>query len=130
MADQFRAVVLVLVVHQLAVDVGVLDQTPWCRRRRAGSGSFRPSKGETCQRGLAVVGLYLGHALDDEFLAHFVGPLIFLQHRGAKAILVDLGGHPHGLDGLEFFQAAASLNILSDDFVDGLRARKRQKYAE
>ena len=46
---------------------------------------------------------------------------------GAEPSLVDLGGHPRRFDGFEFSQPAARLNVLRDDFVDGLSTCERSQ---
>src|ERR1039458_8114429 len=118
--------ILILVVHQLAIDVRIFHQmfgvVSGQEARIFSAFEWRDLPGR-----FAVVGLHFGHALDNKFLADFVGPLILLHYGCAEPSLVDLGGHPQGFHGFEFFDAAARLNIFGDDFVDSLSAGPWQK---
>src|SRR6201987_23777 len=85
-SDQLGLVALFLVVHQRAINVRVNDQTFQVVLRH----QFRvsaPAKRIDLPARLAVIGLHLGHSLNDEFFANFSWALVFLHDFGAKQTL-------------------------------------------
>ena len=78
------------------------------------------AEGRNLPGGFSIEGLDLGHPLNQGVLRGLTRAQVLLNEAGAEAALIELTSDPDGLDGFDFFETAARLNVLGYDFVDRL----------
>jgi hypothetical protein len=61
--------------------------------------------------------------LNDNFLAYFVGALVFLEEGDTKGADGELPRSPRAAEGMDFVETATRLNVVGDDVVNALGAR-------
>src|SRR6267378_7809927 len=112
---------LLFVLHKRPIDIRVHDQAFQVVLREQ-LRIFAPAERRNLPSRLAIVGLHLGEALDDQFFSNLVGALVFLAKFRAKGTLAELCAGADAAHGLQLVESAMRLNILGDDLINSLCA--------
>ena len=80
--------------------------------------------------GLAIVGLHLRQTLNDKFFSNFVRAFDLLTKLSPKGSLAELRRDAHSANRFQLVGSAFRLNILGDDFVNGLGASGKRKKSD